>query len=285
MTCNIKDEVMISEAYAVGVFWNNPDNYNFYPKDKISVETFLNPHWGFFFGLGRYMHEKEVAKFDDITVAKYVNELRLESRYEDYGGFETVKEIMIEVKDKSENLDSYYADIKKYRLISSLVDLIGESVLKPNGKYDHRKMAKEQIFTYWVDKINKIGFDGDSKYDEHFLLEDLEQELESWDTNPDVGLDFYQSSKMTKICTGWDFGHVYMYGGFGGSGKSSLVLNKVVMSCIANKEKLLVIANEQSIQEFKKMLIITAMGLGTKDPIQRQRINEGNFTQAEREKT
>lgn len=280
----LRQEVVISEACLVGTFWNDPNLYSFYPDDKISRKTFLNPHWGFYFGLGRYMAENQVAIYDDIATAKYVNELNLSETYEEYGGFDTVAEVMDEVEDKKDNLDAYYADVKKYRLLIELGKLFGEAVLQPNGKYDYRKMNKEQLYTYWNDKVISLGLDGDAKYDEYYLLENLEQSIEEWDTNPAIGMPFYKSPKFTKICTGWDFGHVYMYGGFGGSGKTSFVLNKLILSCIAKKEKLLVVANEQSIEEFKKMLIISAMSNVKNNTIPRQRINEGNFTDEEKEK-
>ncbi|WP_214607218.1 hypothetical protein, partial [Mycobacterium tuberculosis] len=50
----------------------------------------------------------------------------------------------------------------------------------------------------------------------------------------------------------------------------SLMFNKVIMACIENHEPLLVIANEQSVQEFRQMLLVTAMGTGTRKTIKRQ---------------
>lgn len=284
----LKEEIIISEACLTGIFWNDPNLYALYPEDKIDRKTFLNKHWGFFFGLGRYMSKQGVQVFDDISIVKYIKDLGLEEDYEEYGGFETVKEVMIEVYDKAENVDSYYADIKKYKLIKELVILLGEKVIEPNGKYDYHYLNKEQLYTYWNDKIVKLGLDGDAKYDEHHLLKNLDKVIDQWSENPATGLPFYNSKKMTKICTGWDYGNVYINGGFGGSGKTSFSFYKVVMSCIENKEKLLVIANEQSVEEFQKMLLITAMGIiateNEEKGFQRQRINEGNFTEGEKAK-
>jgi replicative DNA helicase len=280
----LSKEVIQSEGYLTGLFWNHPENYSFYASEKLSSKNFLNPVYGFFFGLGRYLHEKGFKVFDDITVAKTVKETNTEKQFEKFNGYETIKELMNEVKDKEANLETYYIEIKKYNLIHSLTELLGEKVLIQEGKYDYRKMTKEQLHTYWNDKINQLGLDGDNKYDEHYLLEGLEAALNEWDANPDVGLPFYQSEKMTRICTGWDYGNLYIYGGFGGSGKTSFTFNKVIMSCIEHKEKLLVIANEQSVTDFKKLLYVTSMGVGTKSAIQRQRLNEGSFTDEEKEK-
>jgi archaellum biogenesis ATPase FlaH len=145
-------------------------------------------------------------------------------------------------------------------------------------------MNAAQIQLYWSDKVNQVALSFDSPFEEEFLLEGLRESIKEWDTEPDIGMPFYQSRMMSKICGGLALGNLYLHGGFGGKGKTSMTFNKVIMSCIENKEKLVVIANEQSINEFKKMLFVTAMGVGTKETINRQRLNEGNFTEEEKAK-
>ncbi len=52
------------------------------------------------------------------------------------------------------------------------------------------------------------------------------------------------------------------------------------MAHIEQKEKLLIIANEQDEMEWKKLLIVTALGqIG--EYVDRQRLNEGEFTAEE----
>jgi replicative DNA helicase len=277
----LKKETIIHEAYFTALFYNNPSLYAFYPEDKINVKTFQNPAWGFFFGLGRSLHKKEIKIFDDISVVNHAKEIGILEKFENYGGYASVEEVMYEVQGKEDNIDAYYDEIKKYALLKNLVELFGEKVLTPNGKYNYKLMTKNQIHIFWNDQVNQLGMDGDNKYDEHDLLKGLKQDILRWSVNPAVGLPFYKSPQMTKITTGWDFGNLYLFGGFGGSGKTSMSFNKVIMSCIEKREKLLILANEQGIDEFKKMLIITAMGVGTKNSFNRQRINEGEFTDEE----
>lgn len=278
-----KEEIIIPEAYLTGIFWNKPDYYNFFPEEKINTKTFLNSVWGFYFGLGRYMKNKGINDFDDISIMQYVKELNIEKLFDKYGGFETIREVVEEVKDREDNLDAYYNEIKKYRLLADLSELFGDKVFKKSEKYDYKLINKEQLFAYWMDKVNQLGLDGDSRYDEHFLLEGLEEDIEEWDKNPDVGLPFYRSKWMTKITTGWDYGNLYIYGGFGGSGKTSFTFSKIIMSCIENQQKLLILANEQGIKEFKKLLIATTLGI-QKEYLKRQRMNEGEFSPEEKEK-
>lgn len=280
----LQKEIVVPEAYLTALFWNNPDLYNFYPDEKINRKSFLNPQYSYFFQLGREMAGKLIKDFDDISTSKVVIELKHEKHYDGYGGYETISELMEEVRDREENLESYYLEVKKYQLIYKLCEFFGERVLETKDKYNYKKMSKEQLHTYWNDKILQLAMDGDNKYDEYYLLDGLDEEIEEMDKHPDVGMPFYKSPKLNGITTGFANGHVYMYGGFGGSGKTSFTVNKVVMACIEQKEKLLVIANEQSIKEFRKMLLITAMGVGTEKYVNRQKLNEGGFTEDEKDR-
>lgn len=274
----LQQESVVSEAMLTGLFWNNPYLYEIYSKDKLDYDTFQNKYCAFFFSLGRKMIESGLKSFDSIAVAKTVKDYACEDQYEMYGGLETIEELKEESKENIENIENYYTDIKKYNMLKNLTDLFGDKVLKQTGKYDYKKMTKEQIHTYWNDKVNKLAMDGDNKYKEAKILKGLRERVKDWKENPAVGLPFYNAKKWTKICTGWDYGNMYIFGGFGGSGKTSVSFEKVVMSCIEQKEKLLIIANEQGEDDFCKMLVTTAMGTGTKAPIQRQKFNEGNFT-------
>lgn len=278
-----REEVLISEAYLTALFWNNPEQYVYYPEEKISSKTFLNPVWGFFFGMGVHMKKEGITYFDDISVMKALKDKGAEKHFEKYGGFDTIREIQEEVEGREDNLDAYYNIIKKYDMLRQLHGLFGDKVLEKTDKYDYKKMEKEDLHNYWTDKLNSIALDGDAKYDVHYLLEGLEDDIVEWDESPDVGLPFYESKMMTKICTGWDFGNMYIYGGFGGSGKTSLTFNKIIMSCIEQQEPLLIIANEQGIKDFKKLLISTALGI-KKEYLKRQRLNEGSFTADEKKK-
>lgn len=280
----LQKEVVVSEAYLTGLFWNKPEIYNFYSEEKITYSHFMNGAYGYFFTLGRKASEKGFKVFDDISISEIVKLTNTQSQFDKFGGLATIREVQYEVRDKDENLDVYYTEIKKYVMLNKLVALFGERVISQEGKYDYKKMTKDQLHTYWNDKVNQLAMDGDNNYEEEHLLKNLRSRVTNWNNNPSVGLPFYEGDKMTKICTGWDYGHVYMLGGFGGSGKTSLAFSRVVMSCIKNQEKLLIIANEQSTDDFAKLAVISSMGSGTKSSIRRQRFNEGEFTEDEDKK-
>jgi hypothetical protein len=277
----LKKDIVASEGYLSAIFWNKPDNYSLYDKEKLNVKMFLNDVYGFYFGLGRYLFDKGIKIFDDLSVSAVIKDLGLEKKYEKYGGFETISELAKETRHKEDNLDAYYIDIKKSTLVKNLYEFFGEKVITINGNYNYKKMTKEDIHAYWNDKINELALDGDNIYEEQFLLQDLRPFLKKTNEEPNVGMPFYKSKLMTGISNGWTKSDVYMFGAFSNAGKTSIVFNKVIMSCLETKEELCVIANEEGIDSFKEKLFVTAMGTGTNSSISRKKFKQGNLTEEE----
>ena len=129
-----KKEVYIAEAYLTALFWNNPEQYDFYPEETMNSQVFLNPIWSFYFGLGREMNKKQITIFDDISAVKVVNEIGILKDFEKYGEFETINEVMQEVEGREDNLEAYYSELKKYRMLVDLCELFGMKVLEATGK-------------------------------------------------------------------------------------------------------------------------------------------------------
>lgn len=274
------EEAYLSEGYLVGLFWQYPDFYAEYSEDKLNKKTFGNFVYAFYFSLGRRMYEQGFHIFDDVCAYKVVSEFKAVGDYEELGGYETVQQLMEEAQDKKDNIEGYYETVKKYEMLRQLRGILGDKVIEQNGKYDYRFLSGPQISRYWIDAINQVGMENSANVDEEYLLEGLDEAIIEWSEKPDIGLEFFDSPKMTNICDGMAYGHLYLNAAFSGKGKTSIAMSKVIMSCIVNKEKLLVCANEQSRRDFQKLMFVTAFGiLGIK--FDRQRLNKGNFTEEE----
>jgi replicative DNA helicase len=291
----LNSESYNKEAILIGILWNNPDFYGSYSEEVLNKKTMGNAIWAFFLGLGRYLYDKGISVFDDISVHSAVAELKLEDKFEKYGGYAVVEELMNETKEMSQNFEAYYDEVKKYALLREYYKLFGEKVLKVDGKYNYKEMTRNQISMYWNDKLSNIDIEhNDTSIVAYNLLADLDEFIERLDINPDIGMPFYRAKKFTEIMSGWALGTVYILSAFSGNGKSSFVVEKVVLSCILENEKLLIIANEMDIEQYKKLLIITAMGSYElyekykehfeKPSFNRKNINKGNFTEEEKEK-
>lgn len=282
-------EVVIPEGYATGLMWNDPNLYNFYTKDKLNSQHFANKAYGFFFELGRYMNEKGLTIFDDITVIKSVKELGFDEYYDKYGGFETIYELQEETKNKQDNLEGYILEIKKYKLIKDLIPLYGEKIIVNDGAYNYKKLTSSQILSFWQDKTNQLAMNIDTEIKGYNLLEGYTELIEQLDEEPDVGIPYYNGKLFTDTTNGWSRGTVTMISAFSGNGKTSWSVESLIMSCIKNNEKLVIIGNEMSNKDYQKLLLITIMGSEVygkidKKGFNRKNINRGNFTEEEKKK-
>jgi hypothetical protein len=151
-------------------------------------------------------------------------------------------------------------------------------------------MTEDQIATYWRDKVNQVALNVDSVIKDYDLLDDLRGLIDELDNDPDFGMPFYNSEKLTDIINGWAFGTITLLSGFSGNGKTSLAVEKILLSCVKESEKLMIIANEMGIKAFKKLLLISIMG--SKEfydthklkGFNRKNINKGGFSEEDKAK-
>ena len=279
----IRSEAEINEAYFVGLLWSNPfDNYGEY-GDLLTYNEFIHDVWAFYFELGKNMYKKGIKTFDVVTVNQFVSELNVEVDFERYGGFATIDDVVNIVKNNIENIGYYYETIKKNYIIRELVELFGEKVLVNTDKYKWEKMTKEQLITYWHDKMNKISLNTVNHYETENLYIDPDEFIKRLIKDSAEMLPFYDSRLMNSITQGVPRGHVTMIGGFGGTGKTSIVSGKFVMSCIENGEKTLVILNEEDAQSFRQKIVLSILFHEFHTGIDRKKFVKGDIGERERE--
>lgn len=280
----------------MGILWNNPDLFDIYNEEKLNKKTFGNVIWAFYMGLARRLHRDGYMVFDDITVQGIVTELKLNEKFEKYGGYSIIEELMEETKNIADNFEGYYDEVKKYALLREYYHLFGDKVVEKKDNYDYKALSRNAISMYWNDKLNSVDIEhNETSIVAYNLLANLDDFINRLDISPDLGMPFYKGRKLTDIINGWAYGTLSIIGAFSGNGKSSFVMEKLIMSCIKESEKLAIIANEMDLEQYQKMLLITVMGAEMyakfkdyfeEDKIRfsRKSINKGNFTAAEKMK-
>ncbi|WP_226035743.1 replicative DNA helicase [Aquibacillus saliphilus] len=287
----LKDEVYPSESFLTALFWKHPEFYLYYPADKVSERSFGNKVWGFFFQLGRYAHQRKLQNFDEIAISQVVKEYGLEKKFEQYGEFDFISENMDYVKDKKDNFEKYYEEVKKYNLLRSLRDVFGDKVSQNTEKYNYKKMNRFQVQTYWQDIVNEIAITNDVPIKEYDLFDpdEMREMVNELDIESDFGMPMYNSDKLNEIMQGWGDNTLTILSGFSGNGKSSFSVHSLIIGCLVNKEKLLIMGNEMGVRAYRKLALITIMG--SKDLYEktnglkgfdRKNINKGDFTDEEK---
>lgn len=282
----ITTQAEINEAYFVGLLWANPfDTYADY-GDTISIDEFIHSVWGFYFELGRRMYVDGIKSFDTISVLKFVKEIGVEKTFEEYGGLKTITDTIDIVKNNGDNIEHYYEIIKKAYTVQQLYTLFGNKVLIKTKKYDYEKMNREQLITYWNDKVNQIGINNLNRYEVENLYIDGEEFLRKLKEESAEMLPFYRSTLLNSITQGVARGHVFMWGGFGNTGKSSIMSEKFIMSCIENGEKCLIILNEEDAQSFRQKIVLSILNHELKIDFKnfdRKRMVNGTLTERDKE--
>lgn len=254
---NIRELADVNESYFVGLMWSNPiECYSNYGS-KIESDDFLHRHWGFFFGLGKMLYKKGLQKFDDISVNATVQEYGVRTAFDEYGGLDVMYELIDIVKENPMNVESYFDALLKNKVIMSLIGIVGNKVIIDNGKYKYKDMNARQIAGYWQDKLNSVSVDSVSSYDSENLYVDSAEFLENLENQAENMMPYYNSKILNKVCQGIPRGEVTMIGGFGNSGKSSFMVDKVLMSCINDVDKTLVVLNEEGADKIREKIFLS----------------------------
>jgi KaiC/GvpD/RAD55 family RecA-like ATPase len=281
---SISSKAEINEAYFVGLLWANPfEAYGEY-RNSIAMDELIHGVWGFYYELGGRMYDEGIKVFDTLTVKKFIKENGLEKDFEEYGEMRTINDAVDIVKHHSDNIDYYYETIKKSYTIRQLYQLFGDKVLIKKNKYNYELMSREQLTTFWTDKMNQIGLGNINKYEVEDLYIDADTFIKKLEEESADMLPYYKSSLLNGISMGVPRGHTVMIGGFGGTGKSSITAEKFVMSCIANGEKLIIVLNEEDAQSFRQKIVLTILFNEFSTSFDRKRMVNGKLTEDDKEK-
>lgn len=273
----------VNEQYFVGLLWSDPLNYSEY-MDKLDESEFLHKNWGFYYDLGLKMYKEGIAKFDRITVHMKVKEYGVNDLFNEYGKSKAIEDTASIVEDNIKNIDYYYETIKRNSTLKKLFKLFGNKVFIDNKKYVWSKLSREQLIVYWNNELNKLSLETVNHYEAENLYikpDDFFKKLK--EDSADM-LPYYRSKMLNSISQGIPRGHVTMIGGFGGTGKSSIVAEKYIMSCIEHKEKLIAVLNEEDAQALRQKVVLSILYNEMKTGIDRKRFVNGKLQEKDKDK-
>lgn len=279
----IKTSAEINESYFVGLLWSNPHVYYGDYADTMSEDEFIHPVWAFYFDLGRRLYMEGIQKFDDITVHTKVKEYNINDDFQKFGKMVTIDDSVNIVKEYSENIEYYFETIKKNYTIRQLYLLFGNKVFINKGKYNWNNMTRGQLSSFWGDKVNKLSLDSVTRYEDENLYIDPDEFIRKLEEDSSEMLPFYNSLLMNTITQGVERGSVYMWGGFGNTGKSSIMADKFVMSCIDNKEKLILVLNEEDAQSFRQKIVLSILNHEFNKGFDRKRMVNGKLKDSDKD--
>lgn len=277
----------LHESLLNGYLWSNPNLYQKYKAHKISRSTFTEDVWYFYFTLGFEMYQNGIRSFDDKTVYTYVVSRPKEKgkksyidAYNSFGAYDTIFELMEACKDDAQNDEYHFNEIQKYESLRKLQD---DSLIDTNNKELVTKLCKMSLkqTQLYIQVKYKEAFShiNSGEVVEYDLVDDLDETIDDLNSGESMGSPLHDAPRLNRKIKGWKDGALYYLILASGVGKSSIAMEKFILSLFENKEKAILAINEESVKKWRQLLLSTISTKILKNPINREKMYEGNFQQ------
>jgi replicative DNA helicase len=279
------DPSKIHESIFIGYLWRTPQLYEKYKLHNIKSSTFTEQLWFFLFYIGREMYNNGIRSFDDITVYSFLTSRPKEEGkkswfeyYNENGGYSLIEDLIVECDSDKENDEYHFSEIQKYESLRMAQE---EGIIDVEDKELISKLTKmtlKQLQSFFQYKTNKIfSHINCGEVVEYNFLDNLDRTIERLNEGEGMGLELHNSPRLNKLIKGWRKGQLLYLVLSSGVGKSSICIEKFVLSLIKNNEKGMFFANEEDIFKNQGLLLATVANSVLRDYVTREKLSEGNF--------
>lgn len=238
------------EASFVFACWNDPDLFSDYKSVNVGKDkTLQNEDAQFYWSLGMSMYQQGIKKFDHISVEAFLaNNKKIKKQYEQYGGYQTIKELQDLVNP--ENADGYFDKIARMNTLSEMAKKSDELF---NNVERFNNATNEDVYDVFELMNNSVSL----KTGHEAKIEDLKITQEFLDANQsgeNIGLNYSENAPLLNYITlGVPMSDVYLFAGHSGSGKSSFIFENMVIP-ISRSTPVAILSNEMKISAYQNML-------------------------------
>ncbi|MDR0123092.1 replication protein [Bacillus pumilus] len=279
------DPSQVHEALFVGYLWSNPSLYQRYKTHKITNKSFTEQTWYFYYTVGLQMFDNGIRDFDDKTVYSFVvsrpkekNKKSYIEAYNDFGAFQTIEEIMKECQKDTHNEEYHLSEIQKFEVLRNMqsVGLIDVGNEEQVIKLTRMNLKQLQMYIQFKHK-EMFAHVNAGEVIEHDLVDDLDETIEDLDSGESMGIPLHDSPRLSRKIKGWKDGSLYYLVLASGVGKSSIAMEKFILSLFENQEKAILAINEESVKKWRSLLLATICSKILKTPLNREKMYEGKF--------
>lgn len=269
----------MNEVGLVVSLWKNLSQYRTYRRTIVPEEFFSHEAARVFYIIGLQMFEGGYKHIDKASVLSHVSKSKgLESLFNKYGGYQTYEDMLPKISDA--NAEGFFTNVQKAVVLNKLKD-IGIDV---DGNYSKLSaMNVEQIRRFYSFNVNSAFMDSNTS----IVVEDLEitdEDFEYFAEGSSMGFSIAEVAPLLNYeLLGLDKGLSFV-GGMTNAGKTSFVMAIFIRAWMKAKIKSCIISNEQTIREFKRLLIaMVGYELFGESGFSRRRIKTGSFTSKQEE--
>lgn len=246
-----KNRTLLEGNFVLSLYNNPLELYGDYP---INPDKDLTTSDGrFYYNLGYNMVKKGVKRFDEISIASFLNDFpELKKEYENRGGWKAISEAT-SILDP-DNIEAYYEALIKNNLLIRL-EKQGFGIEENINKLNQLTTADE-VVDYFEIILNTIALNitHDLKLQ---TLKITEEDIKRKKSGEQRGLQFKDASPLlNSFCGGIPRKGLTMFASYTNGGKTSFVFENVVLPIVNQGIKACIISNEQDSIVFKDLLYL-----------------------------
>ena len=251
-----------------------------YVLNVINGEDIITEDGQFYYGLILGLSKAGYQVADSMSIHTYLEDKKhTKQKFEERGGFATVKEITDIVNVN--NIDATYDELVKNNMLIRL-NSEGFDVIKDLKKF--KQMSSEEVYNYFEYKLADIATNKISKIEAEDLTKGYDKYIKNWDEGESIG--FRIGSKMLNYqLLGIHKKNLLLHLAGIGNGKTSSAISWYILPAI-EKQDVVIIANEQSVSEWRQMILSTVLfnRIGGIKGFDRHKMMVGKYTDEQKVK-
>lgn len=259
------------EANIVAILYKKPEDI--YEVD-LKIEDFSHNVWKVYYTIAEDLAKVENKKvLDNITIGLYLEKhSKLQKYYDEYGGYDTI--IKAGAYVKVENLDGYIMELQKW---NKVIQLAKWGIPVKDRLSDYCDMKTDEIYDELETFINHTFINVDSEVKSYDISDGIDELIEKLDAGFAVGLQYYNMPIVTKETGGQYMGSITLVGGLSNVGKSTFARTSIIPSVIKNKERIVIMLNEDGKDKWQRELLVFVCNNIIKFDIQKHIVRDGKY--------
>lgn len=259
------------EANIVSMIYKKPELLS---DCDLDLSDFNVNCWRVFFEAARLICDKEEKKsLDEVTIGLFLEKHpKLKEQYENYGGYAMINDSF--QYTKLENFHGYVRELIKWK---SLLKLNERGFPLYDRLSDFTDMTIEEIYEEFEALLNDTFINLDTEYSSHDISDNIFQLIDDLDNGIAVGLPYHNMPILTSETSGQALGFVTLIGGLSNVGKSTFLRNAIIPSTIENKEKIVIMLNEEDYTKWQRELMVYVANNILHKELKKMTVRNGSF--------
>ena len=260
------------EANIVAILYKEPDLIR---ENNIELTEFTNNCWRVYFEIAKEIIITERKNvLDEVTVGLFLSKHpKLSQKYDEYGGYQIIENAGAYVK-----IENFYGYLDEMRKWNAVIKLNGRGFGVVDRLKDFCDMTAEDIYKEYEVYLNDIFINANSDVTSYDISDGIYDLIEELDKGLAVGLPYDGMPLLTKETGGQYFGSITLVGGLSNVGKSTFARTSTIPSIIKNKERIVIMLNEDGIAKWQRELLVYVANNVQKFNLQKHVVRDGKYT-------